>query len=139
MGQGLHSKLVERRRVNCRKPHLRCLSFGNELGLVVLSGNVVDKLEENGTEWKRTLEKGPVSSSQTCPPRRSLNLLIGGVNDYNSPHVRESRTFLDSGFRLLDFGFQHSGFRIPKSGGFQFFTVLMLFFAFRFRVRILLY
>ena len=63
-----------------------------------------------------------------------------------SPHVRESRTFLDSGFhavdsgfRVLDSGFQHSGFRIPKRAGFQFFTVLMLFFAFRFRVRILLY
>ena len=63
-----------------------------------------------------------------------------------SPHVRESRTFLDSGFhavdsgfRVLDFGFQHSGFWIPKRAGFQFFTVLMLSFAFRFRVRILLY
>ena len=63
-----------------------------------------------------------------------------------SPHVRESSTFLDSGFhavdsgfRVLDSGFQHSGFRIPKRAGFQFFTVLMLFFAFRFRVRILLY
>ena len=56
-----------------------------------------------------------------------------------SPHVRESRTFLDSGFHAVDSGFQHSGFRIPKSAGFQFFTVLMLFFAFRFRVRILLY
>ena len=63
-----------------------------------------------------------------------------------SPHVRESRTFLDSGFhavdsgfRVLDSGFQYSGFRIPKRAGFQFFTFLILFFAFRFRVRILLY
>ena len=45
-----------------------------------------------------------------------------------SPHVRESRTFLDSGFhavdsgfRVLDSGFQHSGFRIPKRAGFHFF------------------
>ena len=44
-----------------------------------------------------------------------------------SPHARESRTFLDSGFhtvdsgfRVLDSGFQHSGFRIPKSAGFQY-------------------
>ena len=63
-----------------------------------------------------------------------------------SPHVRESMTVLDSGFhpvdsgfRVLDSGFQLSGFRIPKRAGFQFFSVLMLFFAFRFRVRILLY
>ena len=63
-----------------------------------------------------------------------------------SPHVRESRTVLDSGFhavdsgfRVLDSGFQHSGFRIPKRVGFHFFPVLMLFFALRFRVRILLY
>ena len=47
----------------------------------------------------------------------------------NSPHVRESRTVLDSGFhavdsglRVLDSGFQHSGFRIPKRAGFHFFT-----------------
>ena len=46
-----------------------------------------------------------------------------------SPHVRESRTVLDSGFhavdsglRVLDSGFQHSGFRIPKRAGFHFFT-----------------
>jgi len=32
MEQGLHSKLAERRRVNCSKPHLQCLSFRNELG-----------------------------------------------------------------------------------------------------------
>ena len=44
---------------------------------------------------------------------------------------------MDSGFRVLDSGFQLSGFRIPKRAGFQFFSVLMLFFAFRFRVRIL--
>ena len=44
-----------------------------------------------------------------------------------------------TGFRILDSGFQHSGFRIPKRAGFQLFTVLMLFFAFRFRVRILVY
>ena len=63
-----------------------------------------------------------------------------------SPHVRESRTSLDSGFHamdsgfwVLDSGFQYSGFRIPKRAGFQFFTVLMLFFAFHFRVWILLY
>ena len=50
------------------------------------------------------------------------------------------------GFRIpdsstVDSGFQHSGFRITKRAGFQFFTVLirMFFFAFRFRVRILLY
>ena len=29
---------------------------------------------------------------------------------------------VDSGFRVLDFGFQHSGFRIPKRAGFHFFT-----------------
>ena len=68
-----------------------------------------------------------------------------------SPHVRESRTFLDSGFHAVDSGFRipGTGFRIPDSStvdsGFQkgldfsFFTVLMLSFAFRFRVRILLY
>ena len=57
-----------------------------------------------------------------------------------SPHVRESMTVLDSGFRAVDSGFQPSGFRIPERAGFQFFfSVLMLFFAFRFRVRILLY
>ena len=43
-----------------------------------------------------------------------------------SPHVRESRRVLDSGFhtvdsgfRVLDSGFQLSGFRIPKRAGFQ--------------------
>ena len=47
---------------------------------------------------------------------------------YLSPHVRESRTVLDSGFhdvdsgfRVLDSGFQHSGFQIPKRAGFHFF------------------
>ena len=47
---------------------------------------------------------------------------------FQSPHVRESRTVLDSGFhavdsgfRVLDSGFQHSGFRIPKRAGFHFF------------------
>ena len=46
-----------------------------------------------------------------------------------SPHARESRTVLDSGFhavdsgfRVPDSGFQHSGFRIPKRAGFHFFT-----------------
>ena len=46
-----------------------------------------------------------------------------------SPHVRESRTVLDSGFNavdsgswVLDSGFQHSGLRIPKRGGFHFFS-----------------
>ena len=46
-----------------------------------------------------------------------------------SPHVREFRTVLDSGFhavdsgfRVLDSGFQHSGFRIPKRAGFHFFS-----------------
>ena len=40
-----------------------------------------------------------------------------------SSHLREFRTFLDSGFhavdsgfRLLDSGFQYSGIRIPKKG-----------------------
>ena len=67
-------------------------------------------------------------------------------NVHISSHVRESMTVLDSGFhavdsgfQLLDSGFQPSGFRIPERAGFQFFSFLMLFFAFRFRVRILLY
>ena len=54
--------------------------------------------------------------------------LLKKVNFYFSPHVRESRTVLDSGFhavdsgfRGLDSGFQHSGFRIPKRAGFHFF------------------
>ena len=38
-----------------------------------------------------------------------------------SPHFRESMTVLDSGFHAVDSGFQHSGFRIPKWAGFQFF------------------
>ena len=74
-------------------------------------------------------------------PNPVLNYLIS-----LSPHVRESMTVVDSGlhpvdsgFRALDSGFQLSGFRIPKRAGFQIFSVLMLFFAFRFRVRILLY
>ena len=33
---------------------------------MVISVNVIGKLEENGTELKRALEKVPVSSSQTC-------------------------------------------------------------------------
>ena len=64
----------------------------------------------------------------------------------SSPHVRESRTVLDSGFHavdsgsgVLDSGLQRSGFRIPKGGGFHFFPVLILFFALCFRVRILPY
>ena len=47
-------------------------------------GNVDSRLEESCTEWKRALEKGPGSSSQTCQFRKSLSLLIGGVRDYNS-------------------------------------------------------
>ena len=66
-------------------------------------------------------------------------------NDF-SPHVRESMIVLDSGFhtvdsgfRVLDSGFQLSGFQIPKRAGLQIFLcVLMLFFAFRFRVRIVI-
>ena len=63
-----------------------------------------------------------------------------------SPHVRESRTFLDSGFhavdsgfRVLDSGFQHSGFWIPKRAGFHFFSGFNAFLRTSFRVRILLY
>ena len=91
-----------------------------------------------------SLNPGPLTTSgpnSTQNQKESFNCGLSCV----SPHVRESRTFLnsgfhavDSGFRVLDSGFQHSGFRIPKRAGFQFFTVLMLFFAFRFRVRILL-
>ena len=41
-----------------------------------------------------------------------------GKNDpvlwaHNSPHVRETKTVLDSGFHALDSGFQGPGFRIP--------------------------
>ena len=45
------------------------------------------------------------------------------------------------GFWIPPCGFRipSTGFRIPKRAGFQIFSVLMLFFAFRFRVRILLY
>ena len=32
---------------------------------------------------------------------------------HNSPHVRETKTVLDSGFHALDSGFQGPGFRIP--------------------------
>ena len=52
------------------------------------------------------------------------------VRCQQSPHVRESMTVLDSGFRpvdsgfrVLDSGFQFSGFRIPKRAGFQIFSV----------------
>ena len=68
-----------------------------------------------------------------------LNSIWRTMSRSFSPHFRESMTVLDSGFHAVDSGFQHSGFRIPKWAGFQFFSVLMLFFAFRFRVRILLY
>ena len=84
------------------------------------------------------------------------NICVGQVlwfyqRPYFSPHVRESRTVLDSGFWIPCCGFRilGTGFRIPDSStvdsGFQkeldsiFFPVLMLFFALRFRVRILLY
>ena len=50
------------------------------------------------------------------------------TTDNKSPHVRESRRVLDSGFhtvdsgfQVLDSGFQLSGFRIPKRAGFQIF------------------
>ena len=49
------------------------------------------------------------------------NVRSGAASCNKSPHVRESRTVLDSGFRVLDSGFQHSGFRIPKRAGFHFF------------------
>ena len=76
-----------------------------------------------------------------------LSAQVCSLASVSSPHVRESGAVLDSGFhavdsgfRVLDSGFQHSGFRIPKRAGFHFFfPVLMLFFALRFRVRILLY
>ena len=72
--------------------------------------------------------------------RNPCLFLSSPVSRYLSPDVRESMTVLDSGFHDMDSGFQHSGFRIPKRAGFQiFFSVLILFFAFRFRVRILLY
>ena len=71
------------------------------------------------------------------------------LHTYNSPHVKESRTVLDSGFHAVDSGFRvlDSGFRIPaqwipdsKKSWIPFCCpVLMLFFALRFRVRILLY
>ena len=51
------------------------------------------------------------------------------TKSFQSPHVRDSRTVLDSGFhavdsgfRVLDSGFQHSGFRIPKRAGFHIFS-----------------
>ena len=50
------------------------------------------------------------------------------TNGHISPHVRESRRVLDSGFHTvdsgfgaLDSGFQLSGFRIPKRARFQIF------------------
>ena len=70
--------------------------------------------------------------------RVSLKAILGDPGavsrvDYMfSPHVRESRTVLDSGFHAVD-----SGFRVLDSG-FQkeldsiFFPVLMLFFTLRF-------
>ena len=42
-----------------------------------------------------------------------------------SPHVRESKTVLDSGFHVVDSGFQHSGFRNPKRAGFHFFNAFL--------------
>lgn len=35
--------------------------------------------------------------------------------------IDDSFHTVDSGFRVLNSGFQHSGFRIPKSAGLQFF------------------
>ena len=75
-----------------------------------------------------------------------MMMIENTTQTFISPHVRESRTVLDSGFHAVDSGFR---VRIPDSStvdsGFQkeldsiFFPVLMLFFALRFRVRILLY
>ena len=67
-----------------------------------------------------------------------LSAQVCSLASVSSPHVRESGAVLDSGFHAVD-----SGFRVLDSG-FQkeldstFFPVLMLSFALRFRVRILL-
>ena len=108
--------------------------------------------------WWNLQERNWERRESWCFPRRSqqgkhhylrkniTNSFSEGDLTLRSPHVRESMTVLDSGlhpldsgFRVLDSGFQLSRFRIPKRAGFQFFSALMLFFAFRFRVRILLY
>ena len=54
-----------------------------------------------------------------------------------SPHVRESMTVVNSGFHPVDSGFR--ALDSEKGWISNFFSVLMLFFAFRFRVRMLLY
>ena len=94
--------------------------------------------------WKK---QGPIKRDNPQDRKEKLKRIYDQeVVKIILPHVRESMTVLDSGshpvdsgFRVLDSGFQLSGFRIPKRAGFQIFSVLMLFFAFRFRVRILLY
>ena len=78
----------------------------------------------------------------TCALLKSLNFTCFGYSfpeddffysvrtclNISSPHVRESRRVLDSGFhtvdsgfQVLDSGFQLSGFRILKRAGFQIF------------------
>ena len=71
--------------------------------------------------------------------RASLESYWTCVTTFTSPHVRESMTVSDSGFHPVDSGFRvlDSGFQ--KGLDSKFFSVLMLFLAFRFRVRILLY
>ena len=103
------------------------------------------KWQEKRSEVREKSTKGKyLRSSLQCLSNDDVLLLFesilqrskdGTLRNYTvkglravSPHVRESRRVLDSGFhtvdsgfRVLDSGFQLSGFRIPKRAGFQIF------------------
>ena len=94
--------------------------------------------EKYGTKKSKEQREEPLgtmcyqTSSKRSPPFWPL---IGARKlvflSYESPHVRESMTVLDSGFhavdsgfRVLNSGFRLSGFRILKRAGFQNFFLL---------------
>ena len=80
---------------------------------------ISDTLFLHTNRGMKNLRLGLVLNFTIKSKKNNDPILTFSLTSRNSPHVRESRTFFDSGFHAVDSGFQHSGFRIPKSAGFQ--------------------
>ena len=116
--------------VNCEIP-LNRYSFFEALEDKLLPNTKIELNIENEKDANLIFQGADncrviITRLQLFIPKLTFN--SEGQKLYMSPHVRESRTVLDSGFHavdsrfgVLDSGFQHSGFRIPKRAGFHFF------------------
>ena len=92
---------------------------------------------ENHHDYRKDLAANRWQACKWCRSTEKQSHCYLKTN--GSPLVRESMTVLDSGFHVVDSGFQLPASGFQKGLDSNFFSVLILFFAFRLRVRILLY